>query len=296
MNLVKKRLRLKIKINADPVRIYDAVTSPLKLGIWMCNKAEVNLKLRGTIRLWGENCVAVTFPEKEIKGTILELEPNRVMRFTWPISGKPSEVLFQIDDKGRSCDFLVTHDKIAEGSFMMDHWITALYNLQSLLHYQRPAYRLDYTHIDSGTIRRELFIETLPSVVFKALTDQRDLRGWFAKEMESEPHIGGKYITGWKGKDGVDNDPREIKELVENKKLVYDWYYNSDAGAGSLVSWELLRIGDRTRVNLKHSGFDPKRQNKDYMQGWHAYLLTLKDFCESGGQLSYYVIEGDWSV
>ena len=106
---------------------------------------------------------------------------------------------------------------------------------------------------------------------------------------------GGKYTTGWKGKDGHLNGPREIKEIFENKKLVYDWFYDADVGTGNLVTWELLRIGEKTRVTLRHSGFDPKRSNKDYVQGWHAYILTLKDYCENDGLLSFHVIEGDWS-
>ena len=60
--------------------------------------------------------------------------------------------------------------------------------------------------------------------------------------------------------------------------------------SGDLVTWELLRIGERTRVNLRHSGFDPARYNKDYMQGWHAYLLTLKDYLRVGRTA---IIRGD---
>lgn len=291
----KKRIKIRIRIDSDPMRIYEAITNPLKLGIWLCNKVEMNLKLRGAIRLWGENCVATAFTEKEIKGTIIELEPNRLIRFTWPLSGKTTEVCFQIDDRGRGCDFILRHEKIPEKSLMMDAWITYLYNLQSLVKYQRPAYRLDYSRIDTGTIKRELFIEALPPVVFRALTDQRDLQVWFSRNAECEPQVGGKYLAGWKDKEEQPVGPREIKELVENKKLVYDWVFPGEGKSGDLVTWELLRIGERTRVNLRHSGFDPQRYNRDYMQGWHAYLLTLKDFCESGGRLSFEVLDGDWS-
>lgn len=84
---MKKRLRLKIRIEAEPTKIFDAITNPLKLSIWFCNKGELNLKLRGVVRLSGENCVATTFREKEINGAITELDPNRLVKFTWPING-----------------------------------------------------------------------------------------------------------------------------------------------------------------------------------------------------------------
>jgi uncharacterized protein YndB with AHSA1/START domain len=132
--------------------------------------------------------------------------------------------------------------------------------------------------------------------VFKALTDQEDLRIWFAKEAEVEPVEGGKYLSGWKSADGKPVGPTRIAELVENRRLVYGWEYPGEDKSGNQVTWELTRIGEKTRVNLKHSGFDPERNNKDYAQGWHAYILTLKDFCESRGRLSFQILDGDWSV
>lgn len=295
MGNVKKRLRLKIRIEAEPTRIFDAISNPLKMSIWFCNKGEVNLKLRGAIHLSGENCAATTFKEKEIKGSITELDPNRLIKFTWPINGSQSEVTFQIDEKRGFCDFLVTHDKIPENAMMMDAWIIYLYNLQSLLHLNRPSYRLDYTRLDKGTIRREMFIEALPPAIYKALTDQRDLRVWFSPDAEVEPQIDGKYLAGWKSPSGDPNGPGKVIELIENKKVAYDWRY-SGGPSGDLVSWELLRIGEKTRVTLKHSGFPPDADTKGFTQGWHAYLLTLKDYCESRGRLSYTVIDGDWSA
>jgi uncharacterized protein YndB with AHSA1/START domain len=208
-----------------------------------------------------------------------------------------SEVTFEVYDHGRHCDLVLTHARIPEHSLLMDGWITYLYNLQHFILYQRPAYRLDYQNLDRGTIKRELFIEELPSVVFRALTDQRDLRIWFGKEAECEPIVGGKYLSGWRDREGNAQGPRLIKEIVENKKLVYDWVFPGDEGqVGDLVTWELLRIGEKTRVNLRHTGFGPDRYNKDYTQGWHSYMLVLKDFCESGGRISYQVLDGDWTV
>jgi len=296
MTLERRRLRLKIGINADPTKVYDAITNPLKLSIWFCNKAEVNPKLRGAVKFSGENLVATSFPEKGISGAITALDPNRSIGFSWPIGGKESNVLFLIDDRGRSSELLVSHDKIPEKSHMMDAWISYLYNLKSYVEFQRPAYRLDYSQLDTGTVKREIFIEALPAVVFKALTDQNELRIWFGADAEIEAKEGGKYLSGWKDKKGNAQGPREIKELIENKKLAYDWIYDADKGVGDTVTWELLRIGEKTRVSLRHSGFDPARNNRDYVQGWHAFILTLKDFCENRGQLSFEVVDGDWSL
>lgn len=295
MSVGKKRLRLKIRIDVDPKQIFEAITNPLKLSIWFCNRGEINLKLRGAVKMAGENLAATTFPEKEINGTITELDPNRLIKFTWPISKTVSEVTWQIDEKPRFAEFLVTHDKIPEKSMMMDAWIIYLYNLQSLLQVKRPVYRLDYTRLERGTIRRELFFDALPPAIFKALTDQRDLRVWFASGAEVDPQVGGKYLTGWKDSQGNPSGSKEIVELVENKKLVYTWDYGGEP-SGDLVTWELLRIGEKTRVTVRHSGFPPDANTKGYTQGWHAYMLTLKDFVESKGRLSYTIIDGDWSA
>ncbi len=290
----RHRLRLKIRIDSDALKIWDAVINPLKLAIWFCNKGEINPKLRGTIHLTGENCPATSFPEKEIKGSILELEPNRVLKFTWPLAGAPSEVTWIIDDKGRYCDFLVTHDKMPDKALMMDAWIIALYNLRSLIKENRPTYRLDYSRLEKGTIRREIFIEELPPVVYRALTQQSSLRTWFAANAEVDLQPDGKYTTGWKNPDGSVLGPQKILEFVENKKLVYDWH-EPGLVSESQVTWELLRIGEKTRVTIRHTGFAPDKPNKACTQGWHAFLLVLKDFCESRGRVGYTVIDGDWS-
>lgn len=295
MALKKHRIKLTTRVNTDPVAIYEALTNPRTLAIWFCNKAEVNLKVRGALRFSGEDCAATTFPEKEIEGTITELDPNRLIRYTWPIGGVESEVMWEIYDKGRYCNLVLTHSRIPEKSLMMDAWIIYIYNLHSFLKDGRPIYRFDYSNIDKRTVKRELFFDVLPAVVYKALTNEDAVRVWFAKDAEVELYVGGRYSSGWKDRNGNPVGPTRIEELVENKKLVYGWDYPGEGQSGTQVTWELTRIGEKTRVNLKHTGFDPERHNKDYAQGWHAYMLTLHDFCESRGRLSYQVLDGDWS-
>lgn len=292
----RHRIKLTTRVNTDPVALYEALTNPRMLAIWFCNKAEISLKVRGPVHFLGDNCAATTFKEKEIKGTITEHDPNRLLKYTWPINGVQSEVLWEIYDKGRYCNLVLTHAKIPDQALMMDAWIIYVYNLHSFIKVGRPVYRFDYTNIDRGTIKRELFLDVLPPVVYRALTDPEQLRIWFAKDAEVDPEVGGKYLSGWKDKDGRPVGPTKIEELIENKKLVYGWDYPGEGQSGTQVTWELTRIGEKTRVNLKHSGFAAERKNKDYAQGWHAYLLTLRDFCESRGRLSYQILDGDWSA
>jgi len=266
--------------------------NPIRLAIWFCNTAEINPKLRGSIKFSGNNCVAKTFDEKEIKGSITALEPNRLLKFTWPINGTATEVTWRLDDMGKYTDFLVTHEKLPSGAGMMDAWHIYLYNLQALVHTNRPVYRCDYNRIDKGVVKREVFVETVHQPVYKALTRQKELRKWFSETAEVEAPLkpGSKYIAGWKDSGGNPHGPQQVIEAIENKKLAYNWLDEVHNG-GDQVSWELTRIGERTRVNLRHSGFPEGKPQKDYMQGWHAYILLLKDYCENGGQLTTKVIE-----
>jgi uncharacterized protein YndB with AHSA1/START domain len=292
MAFSRNRIRLKVKCDVDALKVWDTVTNPIRLAIWFCNSAEINPKLRGTVKFSGNNCVARTFEEQEIKGVITALEPNRLLKFTWPLNGSASEVTWRLDDMGRYTDFLVTHEKLPPGAGMMDAWHIYLYNLQALLHTNRPVYRCDYNRIDKGTIKREVFIETVHQPVYKALTRQKELRRWFSETAEVEAPLqpGSKYSAGWVNAEGNSHGPQEIKEAVENKKLIYSWKDEAHQ-AGDTVSWELTRIGERTRVNLRHTGFPDGMPQKDYMQGWHSYILLLKDYCENGGQLTTKIIE-----
>ena len=75
-------------------------------------------------------------------------------------------------------------------------------------------------------------------------------------------------------------------EVINQKKLSYTWRYDGYEG-DSLVTFELFKEGDKTRVKLTHEGLEtfPASNNDfapaNFLEGW-AYIIStsLKEYSE----------------
>lgn len=138
-------------------------------------------------------------------------------------------------------------------------------------------------------IRKIVEIDAAPEVVFKALTDPRDLTRWLPDAAVLEPKIGGKFkfsfykdsVRACGKRDGDSFNEGKILEFVPNKKLVYTWAWTDVSDfPETIVTWELEQMGkNKTRLTLTHSGFTGKEPShksaKDHDQGWSNHLNEL---------------------
>ena len=70
------------------------------------------------------------------------------------------------------------------------------------------------------------------------------------------------------------------KEMIENKKIVQDWY-GGDWDKPSLVNFYLSEENGSTKVELIHENL-PDDEADSFDQGWKDYYLgPLKDYLES---------------
>ena len=139
-------------------------------------------------------------------------------------------------------------------------------------------------------IRKTIEIDASPEVVFKALSDPRELTQWFPDQAILEPKVGGKMKFTFYKKDVKDMDrdffPQgTILEFITNKKLTYTWEhpYIPDFPR-TTVTWELETVGERkTRVNLVHSGFVGNKNEmfEEHHTGWTYFLNRLVAHCSS---------------
>lgn len=123
--------------------------------------------------------------------------------------------------------------------------------------------------------------------VWRALTNNDELKNWYFKLEEFKPEIGFKFdFLG-----GPDDGPQylhlcEITELVEGKKIAYTWRYDNYPGS-STVRWELFDKGDQTLLRLTHEGlhtFDgigKDFKKESFNEGWTYFVHTaLKGYLE----------------
>jgi hypothetical protein len=78
----------------------------------------------------------------------------------------------------------------------------------------------------------------------------------------------------------------EITEVVLEKKLTYSWCFVGYEGV-SYLSFELLEMGENTKLILTHSGLDtfpsdnPNFAFDKFVEGWNYIVDTaLKNFLE----------------
>jgi uncharacterized protein YndB with AHSA1/START domain len=76
------RIERTLTLAHPPERVWEALTTADGLGTWFGNRAEVDLRVGGLVRLAWDSGDAATL-------TIERLEPPYVVGWTWPINGLP---------------------------------------------------------------------------------------------------------------------------------------------------------------------------------------------------------------
>jgi len=137
-------------------------------------------------------------------------------------------------------------------------------------------------------------VDAPPAVVFKALTDERELVQWMPQEARINPRLGGEYEFKyhWAEK-GLHSVARgKILEFIPNKRLSYS-YVLTRLGSGtsggdslmdhdvtnSVVTWVLDALpGGKTRVTIVHSGIT-KEAYGAFDGAWGYYTGQLARHC-----------------
>jgi len=133
-------------------------------------------------------------------------------------------------------------------------------------------------------IRKTIVIDAAPEVVFRALTDEKELVQWMPQEAKIDPRIGGELEFKYHWADmGLDTVLKgRILELEPNKRISYTWDAETKEHqpriTGAVVTWELDSLPDgKTRVTLVHSGVG-KEFSQDTERGWSHYLSQLSAY------------------
>jgi uncharacterized protein YndB with AHSA1/START domain len=136
-------------------------------------------------------------------------------------------------------------------------------------------------------------IKAPPERVMHALTDGKELEGWFVTSATSDPRKGGKYsFTVEFGKSSqvgqkvivnqgeyLEMSPDKVKYtmMAGGKYILKD----GEDSYPSVVEFSLKRKGGATEVSMVHSGLK-KEDVKDYEAGWDWCLDNLKKYLEGG--------------
>ena len=150
---------------------------------------------------------------------------------------------------------------------------------------------------DQDAIVSEIDIAAPPERVFRALSDPKQLMGWWTdpscpiKMWEMDARKGGRWRFATEPGDLEVNGVREFKaegeilEYVPPRLLAYTWIANwhDDPAQKTLVRWELKPTSNGTHVKVMHIGLAQLPiARKDYSGGWPGVAEKLKSFVETG--------------
>jgi uncharacterized protein YndB with AHSA1/START domain len=124
-----------------------------------------------------------------------------------------------------------------------------------------------------------------PETIWKTLTTGDLIGRWMMAPTGFEAVEGQRFTFKTKAAGEWDGTIQcKVLEVVPGERLVYEWKggHASNVGYGSLldtvVTWQLSKVENGTRLRLVHSGFDtPKNESalKSMGEGWKKVLQNV---------------------
>ena len=140
-----------------------------------------------------------------------------------------------------------------------------------------------------GSIEKKVLIQASPGVIFKALTDAKDVIQWFCDRATSDPKVGGEFRAYWRmGSGGQAQRRRAIfTVLVPDAKVELHWVDEGEdesAKADRHTICYTIRVKRGTaEVTVRDDGpqFTDDETYTVLSAGWIGVLRDLKEHCES---------------
>ena len=133
---------------------------------------------------------------------------------------------------------------------------------------------------------QSLYIDPVAKV-WKAITVLEHMKRWYfdnIPDFRPEPGFTTRFNIHHEGKDFL--HIWKITEVAPMKKISYEWRYEGYPG-NSVVTFELVPVGDSTNLTLTHDGLEtfkpelhPEMGRTNFLEGWTSIGSALKKFVE----------------
>jgi len=270
--MIEPDLRLRAVVPAPPTTVYEALTDPAALRVWLAEHADVELP--GKYEFWGRYTPDGAEPHQRV----LHVD-ERTIRFAWTVDGveTTTEILLDEDEDGTLVTLSQTDlpsfedviaDKAGARGALQTFWSLAIANLADYLSGRETTPKCDFTSTD---MRAEVMIDATPEAVFDSMTQSDQFCKWFGANVDIEAYVGGRFAMG-----GFELDPGGARfvEFEPGRKATLRF------ADGITSSWELEGSDGKTRLTLVQSGFDPTNPPYPGWAGWLGGISALRRYHE----------------
>lgn len=265
-------LRLRAVVPAPPKVVYEALTDPAALRVWLTDHAEVDLP--GRYEFWGRHTPDGAEPHQRVLHA-----DERTIRLAWTVEGveTTSQIELADDEDGTLVTLSqsdlpsfedIIADKAGARGALQTFWSLAIANLADYLSGRELTPKCDFT---STELRASVVIDAAPDEVFDSMIQPARFREWFGANVDIEPRLGGRFAMG-----GFDLDPGGAKfvEFEPGRKATLRF------ADGITDTWELEGSEGKTRLTLVESGFDPENPPYPGWAGWLGGIAALRRYHE----------------
>lgn len=116
--------------------------------------------------------------------------------------------------------------------------------------------------------------------VFKALSEERGLAGWWTEDVKASPEVGvvNQFRFGDKGFNHM-----KVVELLPGKRVAWQCVDGAKEWIGTEITFDLKEQQGTTLVLFAQRGWREQVEFMHYCSTkWAIYLMSLKSLCETG--------------
>jgi uncharacterized protein YndB with AHSA1/START domain len=247
-------------IDRSVAEVWRALTVPKAMRGWLCDAAEVDLRVGGGYRFSG-----VTVPDGSGGGEVTAVEPEGSLGFAWTMDGQKTQVRYELEDQAGMTRLTVSNLSLGELDryFIFEMWRYYIACLKCMLETGRRPLRFNFRTRVTDTVEINIDLPVEASKAFAALTEAKRLDKWLTTGAQVDLRLGGAIDYGW----GV--DPVEITALEQDRLLTTAW------PDGTEVTFRIETAGADATITVVQSGFgDPATANRT-RSGWSVLLMGL---------------------
>ena len=131
----------------------------------------------------------------------------------------------------------------------------------------------------SVDIRINVVIKAMPEKVYKAVTTQEGIEGWWCKNASVKPEVGFVNLFIF----GKFRNEMEVITLITNERVEWRCLNSIEEWIGTGISFDMEEKEGTTLLRFSQSGW---RATTDTFAGctydWALFMKSLKSFCETG--------------